>query len=59
MENVKHTELFGTTFDNEAKLWSGPDILPLYNPKISIGQVVLNAMATFGSRVAQVKFTQS
>lgn len=46
--------MFGTTFDKKTKLWRGPDILPLYNPKVSIAQVLLNAMTTYGPKIAQV-----
>lgn len=46
--------MFKTTYDEEAKLWSGHDVLPLYNPKISVAQAVLGALSTYGPKIAQV-----
>lgn len=46
--------MFKTTYDKNSKVWSGRDILPLYNPKISVAQVLLSALSTYGSRIAQV-----
>lgn len=46
--------MFKTTYDKDSKVWSGCDILPLYNPKISVAQVLLSALSTHGSRIAQV-----
>lgn len=46
--------MFKTTYDKEAKLWSGRDVLPLYNTKISVAQVILGALTTYGPKIAQV-----
>lgn len=46
--------MFSTNFDNETKLWSGHDIPSLYNPKISLAQVLFNAMTKYGTKIAQV-----
>lgn len=41
-------------YDKELKLWSGRHIPSLHNPIVSLGQVVLRACSTFGSKIAQV-----
>ncbi|XP_055308228.1 probable 4-coumarate--CoA ligase 1, partial [Sitodiplosis mosellana] len=46
--------MFKTQYDNEAKLWRGRDQLPLYNPKISLAQVILKSCINFGPKIAQV-----
>lgn len=46
--------MFTTNYDETNKLWSGLDIPPMYNPKISLAQVMLNALKTYGSKIAQV-----
>lgn len=46
--------MYSTTYNKEEKLWYGANIPPLYNPKVSIGQVLLNSMSMFGSKIAQV-----
>lgn len=46
--------MFSSTYDEETKLWHGPDIPPVYNPFVSIAQVMLNSMSIFGSKIAQV-----
>lgn len=43
-----------TYYDKEAKLWTGPDPLPLPNPNISLGEVLLNSLAKFAPKIAQV-----
>lgn len=45
-----------TKFDAEAKIWSGRDVLPLYNPKVSLAQVILGTLKVFGPKIAQVLF---
>lgn len=47
--------MFRSVFDEETKLWSGADIPPLYNPNISIGQVLMRSLKLFGSKIAQVR----
>lgn len=46
--------MFSTQYDKIAKLWSGRKIIPLYNPKISVTQVVLKVCQSNGSKIAQV-----
>lgn len=46
--------MFSTTFNDEAKLWSGRNIPPLYNERISVADVLFNAMTKYGSKIAQV-----
>lgn len=46
--------MFSTHYDEDAKLWSGRAVVPLYNPKVSVGQVALDALFRHGSKVAQV-----
>lgn len=46
-------KMFSTTFKEE-KLWCGRDIPPLYNPNISLAQVLFNAMEKYGRKTAQV-----
>ena len=50
--------MYRTYFDEKAKLWSGCNIPPLYNPKISIGQLVLKSMRSYSSKVAQVSVNE-
>lgn len=47
--------MFSTRYNEAEKLWYGSDLPPLYNPSVSIAQVVLNSLSVFGSKVAQVK----
>lgn len=46
--------MLSTKFDATAKLWKGKNVTPFYNPKVSVGQVVLRALAVNGSKVSQV-----
>ena len=46
--------MFSTQYDKDLKLWSGHDIPPFFNPKISLAQVLLDSMTKFGSKIAQV-----
>lgn len=46
--------MFFTQYNEAEKLWSGPDIPPLYNPSINLAQALLNSMNIFGSKIAQV-----
>lgn len=46
--------MFSTFYDKETKLWSGRAKLPLYNPQVSLGQVMLDSMCNYGSKIAQV-----
>lgn len=46
--------MFKTQYDEESKLWRGRDFLPLYNPKVSLAQVILKACVNYGPKLAQV-----
>lgn len=46
--------MFQTTFDEVEKLWSGAAVPPLYNPKISVAQVLLRTMELQPQKIAQV-----
>ncbi|XP_037037635.1 4-coumarate--CoA ligase-like 7 [Bradysia coprophila] len=46
--------MFRTEYDEKEKLWSGLNIPPLYNPKISIAQVLLRALAKNGPKLSQI-----
>lgn len=46
--------MFSTKFDKETKVWSGKSVLPTFNPKISVAQVILASLNTYGSKIAQV-----
>ena len=46
--------MFSTKFDQENKVWSGQNVVPTYNPKVSVAQVLLAALSTYGSKIAQV-----
>lgn len=46
--------MFATKFDEDTKEWSGRNVLPIYNPKISLAQVILTTLNTHGPKIAQV-----
>lgn len=46
--------MFKTSYDEENKLWSGRGDLPLYNPEISLAQVLFSAMELNAPKIAQV-----
>lgn len=46
--------MFSTTYNREEKLWKGRETTPLYNPNISLAQVLLNALKLNGPKRAQV-----
>lgn len=50
--------MYRTHYDKELKVWSGETLKPLYNSKISLGEIVLRALITNGSRIAQVRLQQ-
>lgn len=43
-----------TTYDENLKLWFGANLTPLYNPKISIGEILLRSLMSNGCNIAQV-----
>lgn len=47
--------MYRTHYNKESKLWSGNDFSPLYNPKVSLGEITLRALIKNGSKIAQVK----
>lgn len=50
--------MFRTHYNKDLKLWSGNNVRPCYNPKISIGEVVLHSLVANGPRIAQVRRSQ-
>lgn len=44
----------GTKFDAENKIWAGPEIKPFFNPKVSLGQVIIRMLSMHGPKIAQV-----
>lgn len=46
--------MFHTEFDEKKKIWSGLEVPCLYDSKVSVGQVILNAMFVNSSKIAQV-----
>lgn len=44
----------GTKFNATEKIWMGPEIKPLFNPKVSIGQVIIRMLSMHGPKIAQV-----
>lgn len=46
--------MFSTKFDKETQVWSGKAVLPTFNPKVSVAQVILATLSTYGSKIAQV-----
>lgn len=46
--------MFKTIYDEENKFWSGRGDLPLYNPEISLAQVLFSSMEIYGPKIAQV-----
>lgn len=45
-----------TKFNSDEKLWEGPKIKPLFNPKVSMGRVILSMLSMHGPKIAQVQF---
>lgn len=42
-----------TKYNENEKLWSGPSLKSLFNADISLGHVILVALKTHGSKIAQ------
>lgn len=49
--------MVSTFYNEKEKLWYGPNKPPLYNPDISLAQALLNSMANFGPKIAQINDT--
>lgn len=43
-----------TRYNEEAKEWHGCPIPPLFNPEISVAQVLMESMTNFGPKIAQI-----
>lgn len=43
-----------TIYDKNKKLWKGTNTPAVYNPKVSLGQVILRVCKNFGPKIAQV-----
>lgn len=48
--------MYRTSFNKERKEWSGPMAETVFNPKTSVGNVILNLLAVNDSRIAQVRW---
>lgn len=48
--------MFRTNFDQENKQWNGVKTKSDFNPDTSLGNVILNSLQVYGSKVALVKF---
>lgn len=46
--------MFRTTFDSANKVWSGKSIAPVFNPNVSVGQVVLWMLQRNPNKYSQV-----
>lgn len=46
--------MFRSTFNEETKLWNGANIPSVFDTNISIANILLKSMRTFGSKTAQV-----
>lgn len=46
-----------TTFDADARIWSGPDSAPLYNPNVSAAAVVLDGLSRRPDHIGQISDT--
>lgn len=46
--------MFRTHYSEEEKLWRGDDLTPLFNPKISLGEILFRSLLAHRSRIAQV-----
>lgn len=55
-KNFQLKRMYSTSYDEKNKLWFGPDVPSLYNPKISAGQALLDKMRRHGSKIAQVNY---
>lgn len=47
-------KMYQSNYDSELKLWSGRQLLPMYNPKVSFGEIIFRALLNNPSRIAQV-----
>lgn len=46
--------MFRTHCNKDSRIWSGNDIKPLFNPKLSVGETVLHYLIANGTRTARV-----
>lgn len=44
----------GTKFNSEEKIWSAPRVDPLFNPNISLGQIIVNSLSKAPDNVGQI-----
>lgn len=51
--------MFRTQYNEKEKLWSGLNVQPIYNPTISVAQVVLQALMKNGPKISQVSPTNN
>lgn len=46
--------MFRTTYDEEAKIWSGPQSPQLFHPKVNVAQVLFDALARNPNQIGQI-----
>lgn len=51
---LQYTKMLSTKFDSKNKLWKGNEITPIYNAKVSLGQVILKVLEVNGPKFSQV-----
>lgn len=47
--------MFHVKFDEKNQTWDGCDIPSVFNPNVSLGNILLKSLALHGSKIAQVK----
>lgn len=48
--------MYRSIYDDKRKQWQGLKMRPLYNPEVTLGEVLLKSMHINGSKIAQVSF---
>lgn len=46
--------MFRAKFDEKTKEWSSLNVAPVFDPRISVANILLRSMCVNGSKVAQV-----
>lgn len=46
--------MFHTTYNEETKTWHGLPRTPTYNPNVSVGQILLEALGRYPKKIGQV-----
>lgn len=48
-----------TTFDSETKTWSGQKRIPIYNPELSLGQIIHRTLQVNPNNIIQINHTEN